>query len=80
MFTDRISVVTPSHEGWDEVMLEQYCVRPEVEIILFGIIAAKHLISHQTFFHTKYFCACVFFFSFTKSGEIRAFESWNGLS
>lgn len=53
MFTDRISVVTPSHEGWDEVMLEQYCVRPEVEIILFGIIAAKHLISHQTFFHTN---------------------------
>lgn len=53
MFTDRISVVTPSHEGWDEVILEQYCVRPEVEIILFGIIAAKHLISHQTFFHTN---------------------------
>lgn len=61
MFTDRISVVTPSHEGWDEVMLEQYCVRPEVEIILFGIIAAKHLISHQTFFHTNISVPAFFF-------------------
>lgn len=34
-------------------MLVQYCVRPEVEIILFAIIAVKHLISHWTFFHTN---------------------------
>lgn len=34
-------------------MLVQYCVRPEVEIILFAIIAVKHLISHRTFFHTN---------------------------
>lgn len=53
MFTDRICVVTPSYWGWDGVMLVQYCVRPEVEIILFAIIALKHLISHQTFFHTN---------------------------
>lgn len=33
MFTDRICVVTPSYGGWDGVMLVQYCVRPEVEII-----------------------------------------------
>lgn len=56
MFSDRISVVTPSHEGWDEVMLEQYCVHPEVEIILFGIIAAKHLISHQSSFIQIFLC------------------------
>lgn len=34
-------------------MLVQYCVRPEVEIILFAIIAVKHLISHWAFFHTN---------------------------
>lgn len=34
-------------------MLLQYCVRPEVEIILFAIIAVKHLISPWTFFHTN---------------------------
>ena len=34
-------------------MLVQYCVRPEVEIILFAIIAVKHLISRWTFFHTN---------------------------
>ena len=47
MFTDRICVVTPSFGGWcDGVTLVQYCVHPEVEIILFGIIAVKLLISH----------------------------------
>lgn len=49
MFADRIYVVTPSYGGWDGVMLVQYCVRLQVEIILFGIIAVKHLISHWTF-------------------------------
>lgn len=34
-------------------MSVQYCVRPEVEIILFAIIAVKHLISHWTFLHTN---------------------------
>lgn len=34
-------------------MLVQYCVHPEVEIILFAVIAVKHLISHWTFFHTN---------------------------
>jgi len=34
-------------------MLVQYCVRPEVEIILFAVIAVKHLISHWTYFHTN---------------------------
>lgn len=53
MFTDRICVVTPSYWGWDGVVLVQYCVCPEVEIILFAVIAVKHLISHQTFFHTN---------------------------
>lgn len=55
MFTDRICVVTPSYggEGWDGVMLVQYCIRPEVEIILFAIIAVKHLISHRTLSHTN---------------------------
>lgn len=36
-------------------MLVQYCVHPEVEIILFAIIAVKHLISHWTSFHTNIF-------------------------
>lgn len=40
-------------EGWDGVMLVQYCIRPEVEIILFAIIAVKHLISHRTLSHTN---------------------------
>lgn len=34
-------------------MLMQYCIRPEVEIILFAIIAVKHLISHRTLSHTN---------------------------
>lgn len=34
-------------------MLVQYCVHPQVEIILFAIMAVKHLISHRTFFHTN---------------------------
>lgn len=53
MFADKICVVTPSSLGWGGVMLVQYCVHPEVEIILFAIIAAKHLISHWTFSHTN---------------------------
>lgn len=57
MFTDRICVVTPSYWGCDGVMLVQYCVRPEVEIILFAIIAVKHHISHWTFLSYKYSCS-----------------------
>lgn len=34
-------------------MLVQYCVRPEVEIILFAVIAVKHLISQWMHFHSN---------------------------
>lgn len=61
VFTDRISVVTPSHEGWDEVMLEQYCVRPRGWNNSVWNNSCKTPYFPPDILSYKYFCACAFF-------------------
>lgn len=54
MLTDRIYVVSPNHMmGEMRSRWSNSAFTLEVKIILFGIIAPKHPISHQAFFHTN---------------------------